>query len=177
MKEFFQEISVTEGEFCQVTQDLLEHPQVISMAQWLHHGKVTCLAHSLFVAVTAYKIGKKLHLDTTALARAGLLHDFYLYHKRDKSAHEGLQCFDHPKIAVENAKKITDLSEKEENIILSHMFPFGACPPKSLEAILVNGVDTFAALLEFCGGKSARNLCWRILAQQDDFSGIEMGKI
>lgn len=136
-------------EFAACTRDLLETEMVQSMVQWGHHGEVSCLDHSLFVAVTSFRIGKKLGLDVSAIGRAGLLHDLYLYHKRDKTAHEGLQCFDHPVLAVKNAKKITKLSEKEENIILSHMWPCGGALPRSPEAVVVNLVDTFCAVLEF----------------------------
>ncbi len=151
------------SEFVAVTRDLLAEEQVESMAQWLHHGQISCLAHSMYVATTAFKIGKKCNLNTTAIARAGLLHDFYLYHKRDKSAHEGLQCFDHPTIATENAKKITDLTGKEENIILAHMWPIGNHIPKSLEAFLVNLVDTYAAMLEFTGISPAEKICETVM--------------
>ncbi len=158
-----------EAEFVALTADLLQDAQVQSMAQWLHHNETTCLEHSLSVAMTAFKIGKKLHLDTRAIARGGLLHDFYLYHKRDKSAHEGLQCFDHPKIALENGKKITEFSEKEENIILAHMWPFGSVFPKSPEAMLVNLVDTFAAVGEFTGLTASREVSskvWELMEEQ-----------
>lgn len=136
-------------EFFHLTEDLLFTEEVMSMGQWKHHGEVTCLEHSLFVAYTSYRIGKKLKLDLSAIARAGLLHDLYLYHKRDKTAHSGWQCLDHPKIAVKNAENITVLSQKEENIILAHMWPCGGQVPRSFEAVLVNAVDTICAALEF----------------------------
>lgn len=137
------------AEFCQITNDLLRSPQVESMAQWLHHGDVTCLDHSISVAVTAFSLAKKWGLDRVAVARAGLLHDLYLYHKRDKSAHSGWQCFDHPRIAAKNAEELTHLTEKERNIILSHMWPAGGQVPSSPEAVLVNLVDTLSAVGEF----------------------------
>ena len=63
-------------------------------------------------------------------ARGGLLHDLYLYDSKDKSAHPGWQCFDHPRAAARNAGELTWLSDKERNIILSHMWPLGGklCP-------------------------------------------------
>lgn len=136
-------------EFVDMTGDLLATEEVLSMGQWGHHGDVSCLDHSLFVATVSSRIGKVFGLDASAVARAGLLHDLYLYHKRDKSAHEGWQCFDHPKIACENAGKITELSQKEENIIKAHMWPCGGEVPRSLEAVLVNVVDTACAFFEF----------------------------
>ena len=76
------------------------------------------------------------------------LHDLYLYDPRDKSAHPGSQCFDHPRAAARNAEQVTKLSDKERNIILSHMWPLGGALPRSLEALLVDLVDTFCAGLE-----------------------------
>lgn len=136
-------------EFSALTKDLLTSDQVRSMGQWAHHGQISCLDHSLSVAFLSFKLAKKLGLDTYAVARGGLLHDLYLYDKNDHTAHSGLQCFDHPKAAAENAKKLTDLSEKEENIIRAHMWPCGGQFPRSLEAVLVNLVDTASATMEF----------------------------
>lgn len=149
-------------EFGSLVQDLLETEAVQSMAQWLHHGKVSCLDHTVAVAFVSFRWAKRLGLDKEAVARAGLLHDLYLYHKRDKSKHPGLQSVDHPKIAVVNARKITSLTEKEENIILAHMWPFagfGGAIPKSPEAHLVNLADTILAAGEFCNITKGRQ--WR----------------
>lgn len=139
-------------EFVRYTKELLLTDEVQSMAQWSHHGSVSCLDHSLFVAFTSFCLAKKWGLDVEAVARGGLLHDLYLYHKRDRSAHTGLQCFDHPRIAAENSEKITSLSAKEKNIILAHMWPCGGEMPKSREAFLVNWVDTGCAVVEFVKG-------------------------
>ncbi len=149
-------------EFGHIVEDLLETEAVQSMAQWLHHGKVSCLDHTVSVAFVSFRVAKRLGLDKEAVARAGLLHDLYLYHKRDKSKHTGLQSVDHPKIAVVNARKITTLSEKEENIILAHMWPFAGfagAMPKSMEAHLVNLADTILAAGEFCNITKGRQ--WR----------------
>lgn len=151
------------AEFGDIVQDLLDTDVVQSMAQWLHHGKVSCLDHSVAVAFVSFHWAKKLGLDAVAVARGGLLHDLYLYHKRDKSKHPGLQSVDHPKIALVNGRKITHLSEKEENIILAHMWPFAGfagAMPQSPEAHLVNLVDTMLAAGEFCGISKGR--LWRM---------------
>ena len=119
-------------EFVTTTQELLGSDTVRSMGQWKHHGPISTLDHSLFVAA----------------ARGGLLHDLYLYDSRDKSAHPGWQCFDHPRAAAQNAQALTELSPKERNIILSHMWPLGGALPRSPEAWLVDLVDTICAGLE-----------------------------
>ncbi len=137
-----------ETEFLQLTRELLDSDQVRMMGRWRHHGPVTTLDHSLFVAYNAYRAARLLRLDVRAAARGGLLHDLYLYDSRDKSAHPGNQCFDHPRAAARNAAGLTDLSDKERNIILSHMWPLGGAFPRSWEAWLVDLVDTVCAALE-----------------------------
>ena len=138
-------------EFISTTQDLLHTDQVRSMGRWKHHRHITTLDHSLFVAYLSYRAARLLRLDAAAAARGGLLHDLYLYDSRDKSAHPGNQCFDHPKAAARNAEAITSLTRKERNIILSHMWPLGGALPRSLEAWMVDLVDTFCAGLELSG--------------------------
>ena len=135
-------------EFCRLTGELLESEPVRMMGRWQHHGRITTLDHSLFVAYLSYRAARWLRLDERAAARGGLLHDLYLYDPRDKSAHPGSQCFDHPRAAARNAEQVTKLSDKERNIILSHMWPLGGALPRSLEALLVDLVDTFCAGLE-----------------------------
>ena len=135
-------------EFCRTTRELLASDQVRMMGRWQHHGQITTLDHSLFVAYWSYRIARKFGWDEIAAARGGLLHDLYLYDSKDKSAHPGLQCFDHPRAAARNAAELTPLSEKERNIILAHMWPLGGQLPRSREAWLVDLVDTICASLE-----------------------------
>ena len=135
-------------EFTAITRELLDSQQVRSMGLWRHHGPVTCLDHSLFVAYWTYRAARFLRLDIRAATRGALLHDLYLYDPRDKSAHPGNQCLDHPRAAARNAAGLTDLSQKEQNIILSHMWPLGGALPRSTEAWLVDLVDTICAGLE-----------------------------
>lgn len=134
--------------FYQTTEELLHSEPVRRMGQWKHHGHISTLDHSLFVSYWSFRIAHKLGLDAVAAARGGLLHDLYLYDSKDKSAHPGWQCFDHPKAAASNAEKLTTLSEKERNIILSHMWPLGGPLPRSWEAWLVDIVDTLCAAVE-----------------------------
>ena len=137
--------------FCQTTEKLLDSNQVRMMGRWKHHGQISTLDHSLFVAYWSYRLARKFGWDEHAAARGGLLHDLYLYNSKDKSAHPGLQCFDHPRAAARNAAGRTALSDKEKNIILSHMWPLGGQLPRSREAWLVDLVDTFCAGLELAG--------------------------
>ena len=96
-------------EFCQTTGELLGSEQVRMMGRWCHHNRITTLDHSLFVAYWSFRAARALGLDETAAARGGLLHDLYLYDSRDKSAHPGWQCFDHPRAAARNAQELTKI--------------------------------------------------------------------
>lgn len=135
-------------DFIRTTGELLNSDPVRMMGKWKHHGPITTLDHSLFVAYSSYRVARALGLDAEAAARGGLLHDLYLYDSHDKTAHPGWQCFDHPRAAAKNAEDLTDLSPKERNIILSHMWPLGGQLPRSREAWLVDLVDTLCAGLE-----------------------------
>ena len=135
-------------DFIRTTGELLDSDPVRMMGKWKHHGPITTLDHSLFVAYSSYRVARALGLDAKAAARGGLLHDLYLYDSRDKTAHPGWQCFDHPRAAAKNAEDLTPLSPQERNIILSHMWPLGGQLPRSREAWLVDLVDTLCAGLE-----------------------------
>ncbi len=137
-----------EREFVELTRELLDSEPVRMMGRWKHHGPVTTLDHSLFVAFSTYRVARLLRMDVHAAVRGALLHDLYLYDSRDKSAHPGNQCFGTPRFAARNAAALTPLSDKEQNIILSHMWPLGGALPRSLEAWVVDLVDTVCAGLE-----------------------------
>lgn len=137
-----------EREFIDLTRELLDSDQVRMMGRWKHHGPVTTLDHSLFVAFSTYRVARLLRMDVRSAVRGALLHDLYLYDSHDKSAHPGNQCFDHPRFAARNAEALTSLSSKEKNIILSHMWPLGGALPRSPEAWMVDLVDTVCAGLE-----------------------------
>lgn len=156
-------MSHTQGFYHQIS-DLIHTPQVQSMGAWAHHGSISTLDHSLSVAYASYRMAQVLGLDARAAARGGLLHDLYLYDKDDHSAHPGLQCFDHPKIAVENAKRHFAISPKEENIIRAHMWPAATVLPRSPEAWLVNLADKGSAILELCHLYHPRSIRLRLAA-------------
>ena len=137
-----------EREFLSLTRELLDSDQVRMMGRWKHHGPVTTLDHSLFVAFSVFRIARMLRLDVRAAVRGALLHDLYLYDSRDKSAHPGNQCLDHPVFALRNASRLTQLSTLERNIILAHMWPLALHLPRSREAWVVSLADKMCATAE-----------------------------
>lgn len=148
--------------FHKCIKDLLLVDSVQELEYHLQHVKTDRLQHCVDVAYVSYKLAKRFGLDYRAAARAGLLHDYFLYDwktevlrgdKRIKFSH----TFKHPKVALQNARKITELNAKEENIILSHMFPMSRKLPRSREAYIVTMVDKYCTIKEVAKGiKSKR---------------------
>lgn len=135
--------------FLNCVAPLLESREVASMKQWRHHFSITCYEHSLFVSYMAFRLARYFGWDFRAAARAGLLHDLYLYDPADASAHPGNQCLDHPEFALRNACTLCpDLSAAEQNAILSHMFPLAVHLPRCREALVVNLADKICATIE-----------------------------
>ena len=58
----------------------------------------------------------------------------------------------HPRQAVINAEKITKLSDKEKNIIESHMYPVGGKLPRHIESVVVDMIDDYVSVKEKLGG-------------------------
>jgi len=135
--------------FLDCVDDLLFDERVRSMREIPHHPGCNCYEHSVFVSYVAFRLARRWGLDYRMAARGGLLHDLYLYNARIPGTHPGNQCFDHPVAALRNAQALCgQLTEKEENIILSHMWPLARRRPRSREAAVVNLADKFCATVE-----------------------------
>ena len=138
--------------FTEEVKKLLHDPRILNLGAFpQHHGSNT-LAHCLAVAMRSFEFAEKLgwDIDERELARGAMLHDYYQYDIKK----EGLTPFQHgtshPQIAMEKADKDFHLTDKEKNIIRSHMWPLTlGHPPKSKEAILVSLADKDVAAVEF----------------------------
>lgn len=137
--------------YLELMRPLLDTQEVQSMGQWNHHFGVTTYEHSLFVSYVAFRLARRLRANYYAAARAGLLHDLYLYSPYRPDSHPGNQCFYHPIAALENAKALVpDLTEEEQNSILSHMWPLAYHAPRCRLAVIISLADKFCAVLEIC---------------------------
>ena len=138
-------------DFYQITNDLLNHPIVEQMKNYRQHYDTSCYEHCIEVAYWSYLFCKKFHLDYKSIARAGLLHDLFLYdwrHSREKLG--GWHAFMHPKIALQNASNLCILNEKEQDIILNHMWPVTFFHfPKYKETYIITFADKFSAIKSF----------------------------
>ena len=132
-------------EFRQIIKPILDNSNFEETKSVIHHG-ITRYDHSMRVAYFSYIITKFLRLDYKETTEAALLHDFFTEEVKDKNQVARLR--QHPTYAVENAKKYFDLSEKQEDIIKTHMFPITFTPPKYLESWIVDLVDDVSAIYE-----------------------------
>ena len=131
-------------------RDLIGSPEVLSMDRIPHHTEgVSCLFHCLFVSYVSFRLCRFFHLDWSAAARGGLLHDLFLYDWRKKGSHSGLHGFSHPKAALQNAGRLFDLSDKEKDIIVKHMWPLTLRQvPGCKESMVVSTADKLCAAAE-----------------------------
>ena len=134
-------------EFYLHIQPLLENSQVQELSKYIQHHCYSRLSHSIDVAYYSFFISKLFGWDCKSAARGGLLHDLFLY-DRGKEGAEPKHLRMHPKIALENARKVCDLNKIEENIIRRHMWLVTAVPPRYKEAFVVTFVDKFCAVRE-----------------------------
>lgn len=138
-------------EYLSLVADLLEQPAVQKLANYTQHHHSDRLQHSIAVSFDSYELAKKMKLDYKSVARAGLLHDLFYYDWRTTKFNLGSHAFIHPRVALRNAEKITDLNAMEKDIILKHMFGATLTLPKYRESLLVSLVDDYEAEHEFFG--------------------------
>ena len=134
-------------EFMEMAKPVAKLPEVRKLSQYEHHNGKTRLGHVTEVAYLSFCFGKKLSLDCRAIVKAAMLHDLFFY----DWLHEGpkLHGFRHPAISLANAKKITHLTKKEEDIIKKHMWPLTPSPPLYMESLVVSLIDTFCSLRDY----------------------------
>lgn len=137
--------------YCDAVGDLLSSAVVQQMRQYPHHKTVSTFWHSVYVSYLTYRLCGGLHLQQREAARAALLHDFYLYNWYVEK-HGEYHVWYHPKTAVKNAEAyFGPLTEKQRNMILSHMWPLFVEPPKSKEAYVLTLADKIAATRDLLG--------------------------
>ncbi len=139
-----------DAEYVALVEDLIYHEELLHMETITHHHFTNRLEHSIRVSYKSYQLAKKWKLDARSTARAGLLHDFF-HEDRDAVAqlNIGAHADAHPKIACENACRITEISSLERDIILKHMFLVSRCGlPRYKESFVVTYVDKYVAIRE-----------------------------
>jgi len=132
-----------------ILSDIINNSKVQKMKDYIQHYDISCFEHCYNVARLTYRICKLFHLNYIDATRAAMLHDMFLYDWRVKSnSRKNLHGFRHPRIAMENASKEFDLTKKEKDIILKHMWPLTIIPPKSIEGFIVSVADKHVTIME-----------------------------
>ena len=138
-------------EFYSIVADIISNSTVQEMKKYRQHYNTSTFEHCFNVAYISYKICKILKLDYVSVSRAAMVHDLFLYNwrggKKAKKFTE-LHAFSHPKTALENASKLFDLTSKEKDIIVKHMWPLTLALPKYPVSFIVTFVDKYSALQE-----------------------------
>jgi uncharacterized protein len=139
-------------EYFDCVSDLLNDPTVKQLGGFTHHKGTTRLQHCVNVSYYNFLLCRKLHLDARSAARAGILHDLFLYDRKehDPVEGEGGHCSGHPKVAFFNASELFPLNDKEGDMIANHMWPLSPHMPHSAEGWAIQLVDKACATGEFC---------------------------
>lgn len=132
--------------------DILASRNFRRTREHIQHGSVTVNEHVLSVARCSLALSDRFHIpcDRRALVRGALLHDYFLYdwHIPGGENHHRLHGFYHPGVALQNASKEYQLSDREKEIIKKHMWPLTVVPPRCREAWIVTTADKWCSLLE-----------------------------
>ena len=138
-----------ERDFRAALGTLPDQGRVAQMRDYPQHGSVSTYAHVLRVARAALRLSRalRLHVREDELVRGAVLHDYYLYDWHDPAS-KG-HATQHPLRALRNAEADFELTDRERNIIASHMWPLPPTRvPGSAEAWLVCVADKWCSLQE-----------------------------
>ena len=138
-------------EFYECIKDIASHPAVLQMKKYRHHGNSSCYQHCMNVAYYNYRICRFFVFDARSAARAGMIHDLFLYdwHTHAKRTGDHFHGMTHPKAALENAEKHFRLNRKERDIIINHMWPVTLrSVPRTKEGWITTFTDKFCGLCE-----------------------------
>ncbi len=152
-----------EKEFNECISDLLELKDVKRLDEFSQHCNTSRLQHSVNVAYYSYLFSRFLGYNYRSSARAGLLHDLFLYDWRSEKMEQS-HAFAHPKVALETARKNTDLTAMEEDAIAKHMWPLCKSRPRYMESLVVCIADKYCCTCEVltAGARKVRGKAKRI---------------
>lgn len=143
----------------QEVDKLLQCTRAEESKKYFQHGTTSVYDHSLSVVYKSCELARRwgLAVDYRAMIRGAFLHDYFLYDWHDrKHRHRRPHGFYHPGVALYNALKDVELSDKEQNIIRRHMFPLTPVPPNCLEAWVVCIADKICSSKETLAGRKDR---------------------
>lgn len=130
--------------------DILGSQGMLLSQSFRQHGDVSVALHCFFAAVVCVRLARALALrvDTRALVRGALLHDYFLYDSHDPDPRHRLHGFRHAGFALRNAGRDFSLGPIERNMIASHMFPMNLVLPRFRESLLLCLADKICSFCE-----------------------------
>jgi len=133
-----------------IYQDYFHNEKILKMKEVSMHRGSNTYIHSFRVAKLAIKRAlRRKHLDLESILIASILHDYYLYDWRKNREMKKHHAKRHPIIAAENAKRDFDITDKVNDIIKEHMWPYNfKLFPKTKEARIVSNADNTVAFKE-----------------------------
>jgi uncharacterized protein len=131
-----------------IIEDLLALEPVARMREFHHHSGISCYDHCLRVSYYAYRLARAFRVDPSAPARAGMLHDMFLYDWKTTKTPGTLHAFSHPRSALANAEAAVLLTETERDAILKHMWPLTPALPRHRASFLVGLADKLATVAD-----------------------------
>ena len=146
--------------FNECIEDLINNDIVQELDNYSQHIGTSRLQHSVNVAYYSFLVCRKWGFDFRSAARAGILHDLYLYDWRDSDSPRGYHAGLHPKEALKNARKVALLNKIEEDAIVKHMWPMTIAAPKYVESHIVSLVD------KYCAGAEVMDKLARIIMKR-----------
>ncbi len=130
--------------------ELLRTTRMEMSDRFIQHGDTSVLLHSAAVAYYSFKLSRRLKFagQRRELLRGALLHDYFLYDWHHYNNEFGVHGFCHPATALGNARRDTEVTALEADIIAHHMFPLTPAPPRSRSGWVICMVDKVCSLYE-----------------------------
>lgn len=151
-RKYFERLKRIEAELRRYASDILHSENFDSSKKNMQHGTISVKEHSIQVARESILLSDMLKIEHNRrdLVRGALLHDYFLYdwHHVDKENPHRLHGFHHPARALKNAEREYELTDRQKEIIVKHMWPLTIIPPMCREAWLVTAADKYCSLLE-----------------------------
>ena len=144
---------IEDPEYLDCVRDILDHPVFQSMDEYIQHGNTTCKEHCMRVSYLSYRFCRRFGGDAVSAARAGLLHDLFLYdwHTYGKETGHRFHGFTHPRAALNNGRKYFWLNSSEEYASRRDMWRLTPIPPVTSAGLAVTAADKICSLEETLG--------------------------
>lgn len=151
-RKYFERQKRIQNELRYYASDILHSENFDKSKNNMQHGSISVKEHSLQVARQSVLLSEWLGIEHNRrdLVRGALLHDYFLYdwHHIDRENPHRLHGFHHPSRALRNAEREYELTDRQREIIVKHMWPLTIKLPMCREAWVVTAADKYCSFLE-----------------------------